>query len=74
VTGLTGAVNVAAGSSHSVAGTSDGLVWIWGLNNHGQLGNGSTGSYEFNPTAVSGLSNIIKVAAGSSHTLAVKSP
>jgi len=76
VTGLTGVVNVAAGGSHSVAATSDGSVWTWGLNDHGQLGNGSSGmgSYEFNPAAVSGLSNIIKVAAGSSHTLAVKSP
>ncbi|MGB4549962.1 MAG: carboxypeptidase regulatory-like domain-containing protein [Syntrophales bacterium] len=74
VTGLTGVVNVAAGGSHSVAATSDGSVWTWGLNDHGQLGNGSAVSYEFNPAAVSGLSNIIKVAAGSSHTLAVKSP
>jgi alpha-tubulin suppressor-like RCC1 family protein len=71
---LTGVVAIAAGSSHSVASTSDGTVWTWGNNLFGQLGNGSTGSYEYTPAAVPGLINIMNIAAGSYHTIAVKSP
>ncbi|MCX6020304.1 MAG: hypothetical protein NTZ05_00950 [Chloroflexi bacterium] len=39
---LTGMIGVAAGNSHSVAVKGDGTVWAWGLNDTGQLGNGST--------------------------------
>jgi alpha-tubulin suppressor-like RCC1 family protein len=39
---LTGVVAVAAGELHSLAQTSDGNVWAWGDNTHGQLGDGTT--------------------------------
>jgi alpha-tubulin suppressor-like RCC1 family protein len=38
VTGLTGVAQVAAGYDHSLALKSDGTVWAWGNNNHGQIG------------------------------------
>jgi alpha-tubulin suppressor-like RCC1 family protein len=35
---------VAAGSSHALALTSDGELWVWGTNSFGQLGSGNTNS------------------------------
>jgi len=37
-----GWVNIASGESHTVAIRSDGMLWVWGNNNQGQLGVGST--------------------------------
>jgi len=38
---LTGVSAIAAGYNHTVAVKSDGTVWAWGRNYHGQLGDGS---------------------------------
>ena len=62
VSGLTGAVAVAAGFSHSLAVKSDGTVWSWGDNIYGELGDGTT-SYRLTPVQVSGLSGVVAVAA-----------
>jgi alpha-tubulin suppressor-like RCC1 family protein len=35
-------VSVAGGQAHSVVLMSDGTVYAWGLNNYGQLGDGTT--------------------------------
>jgi YVTN family beta-propeller protein len=74
VPGLTGVELVAAGGQHSLALKSDGTVWAWGENDHGQVGNGSaTGNDEPTPVLVSGLTGVVAVAAGQFHSLAVKS-
>jgi alpha-tubulin suppressor-like RCC1 family protein len=39
---LSGVIAVAAGDNHSVALRSDGTVWTWGLNDLGQLGQGTS--------------------------------
>jgi len=44
---------IAAGASHACA-IVDGGAWCWGLNDNGQLGNGSSG-YSATPIPVSGL-------------------
>jgi alpha-tubulin suppressor-like RCC1 family protein len=74
VSGLTDVVDVAGGTSHSLAVKSDGTVWSWGFNDVGQLGNGATSSTP-NPIPVqaSGLTDVVAIAAGSHHSLAVKS-
>jgi alpha-tubulin suppressor-like RCC1 family protein len=63
---------IAAGGNHSLALKDDGTVWAWGDNWAGQLGNGNTETYESSPVQVSDLSNITMIAAGESHSLALK--
>ncbi|MFA6285846.1 MAG: chitobiase/beta-hexosaminidase C-terminal domain-containing protein [Opitutaceae bacterium] len=70
---LTGIKAIAAGESHSLAVKSDGTVWGWGYNGNGQLGTGTATTQEMSPVQASGLSGVIAVAAGSSHSLALKS-
>jgi len=51
---------------------SDGTVWVWGGNSHGQLGDGTT-TERHSPVQVVALNDCVAVAAGDSHSLAVKS-
>ncbi|MGJ5814771.1 SBBP repeat-containing protein [Paludibaculum fermentans] len=71
VSGLAGISAVAAGSSHVLALKSDGAVWAWGYNAHGQLGDGTTAD-RTTPAQIGGLSGIVSVAAGSDQSMAVK--
>jgi alpha-tubulin suppressor-like RCC1 family protein len=66
------AVAVSGGWGHSLAIRSDGIVWAWGANWAGQLGDG-TNSRSLAPVVVSGLSDVVAVAAGGDHSLALKS-
>ena len=75
VKGLTNVVQVAAGglpgyAGHSVALTADGSVWTWGYGKSGQLGQGSRTSNP-TPTKVTGLPQIVQVAANGDDTYAV---
>jgi RHS repeat-associated protein len=73
VTGLGGVVAVAAGQYHSIALRNDGSVWAWGYNAAGQLGNYSTANSQM-PVQVQGLpTNIVSIAAGGYHSLALDS-
>jgi len=69
VSGLTDVVAVAAGWGTQYAVRSDGTVWAWGDNSHGQLGNGTTcptgnpGACASNvPVQVSGLTDVVEVS------------
>ncbi|MDC0712095.1 RCC1 repeat-containing protein [Stigmatella sp. ncwal1] len=62
---------VSAGDNHSLALRSDGTVWAWGDNSSGQLGNGTKDPQPVVlPVQVSGLTDVVAVAAGASHSLA----
>jgi alpha-tubulin suppressor-like RCC1 family protein len=70
-------VAVAAGSYYSVALDSSGNVWTWGDNYYGQLGNGTNGNCADNhsvtvPNMLTTISNVIAIAAGDSHTVALR--
>jgi len=39
---LTGIVKIVATGHHCIAETSTGIIWTWGRNSHGQLGDGTT--------------------------------
>ncbi len=47
------------------------VVYVWGQNQYGQLGNGTTNDCP-NPVPVPGLDGVVAVAAGNSHTVALK--
>lgn len=73
-------VQVSAGGYHSLALGSDGYVYAWGLNSHGQLGNNTCGGYTTSPARVrnpnsptnryDGLA-AVQVAGGSVNSMAL---
>lgn len=76
-TALTNITAIATGSSFCIALKSDGTVWAWGQNSSGQLGDGTT-SGRLNPVQVKlnstvVLTNIVAIAAGNQHCIALKS-
>jgi alpha-tubulin suppressor-like RCC1 family protein len=60
VPSIASAVSVIAASNHSLAVTVDGVVWSWGSNSNGQLGDGTTQT-RFAPVAISEANFVWKV-------------
>ncbi len=73
VANASGIIAIAAGFDHSLALKSDGTILAWGQDQYGQLGNDSTKEDQLLPVPVSMASNIVAIAAGNSHSLALKS-
>jgi alpha-tubulin suppressor-like RCC1 family protein len=74
---LTEIIMVSARTYHTLALKRDGTVWAWGRNDYGQLGDGTTvnkntPSQVKGPGGIGFLTNIIAVAAGNNHSLALK--
>ena len=69
VSGLSSGVTaIAAGYGHTCALTNTGGVLCWGINGHGELGDGTTTGRSM-PVAVSGLSSgVTAIAVGYGHT------
>ena len=70
VLGLDDIVGISAGYTHSLAVRSDGTVWSWGANEHGQLGDGTLVSRS-TAVQVVGLTSIVAASAGTYHNLAL---
>lgn len=70
-------VQISTSDSHSLALDEDGNVWGWGLNMYGETGSGSTAEFTVNTpvqskaSASEALGNIVAVAAGQYHSLAL---
>ena len=78
VTGLSGVVDVTAGDKHALALTRDGTVWAWGRRDDGAVGDGDEipkGSLRVvsaaAPVQVPGLRDIVQIASGRLHNLAL---
>lgn len=65
VLSLDDAAQVSAGAYHACVRTTAGGVKCWGLNNFGQLGDGSTRSRMTPPVAIPGLSGVSRLSVGS---------
>lgn len=62
---------ISAGNNHTCALTDAGGVWCWGMNDDGQLGDG-TNTNRSTPVAVVGLTGgVTRLAAGSNYTCAI---
>lgn len=64
---------VSAGSSHSLGLRSDGTLWGWGSNGASTLGLGADVWGSVTPTQIGTDSDWVAIAAGSYHSLALKS-
>ncbi|HBF88775.1 MAG TPA: hypothetical protein DDX39_09050 [Bacteroidales bacterium] len=77
VPNLSNIVSIATKNNHVLALKNDGTVWTWGFNLYGQLGIGTvdTSGCFCNPTPsqVLGLTDVIDIACGSLHSMALKS-
>jgi alpha-tubulin suppressor-like RCC1 family protein len=71
--GVTSWTTVALGQTHTVALGSDGNLYAWGFNNHGQLGNGTTtqDSVPVMVTKPGGVTSWTAVACGAFHNIAI---
>lgn len=67
---LSGIIEIAAGSTHTLALENDGTVWAWGSNRFGQLGRG-TNANSIVPVKIA-IEDVIDIAAGRTHSLALK--
>lgn len=63
---------VSAGADHSMALTSAGVVWTWGQNNDGQLGDG-TETNRASPIKVPGLTGAFGLGGGVNYSVVLHS-
>ena len=62
-------VQVSSGLRFTCALRGEGGIYCWGINNFGQLGNGTLANAAL-PTSVSSINNAAQISAGSSHACA----
>ena len=72
VGGFTDWSQLSTGSSHSLGMRTNGTAWSWGVNGSGQLGNNTTADKSSPVSVVGGFSDWCQVAAGGSHSAAVR--
>ena len=63
---------ISAGGAYSLALKSDGTVWAWGSNRHGELGDGTQTNSTI-PVQVKNLIGVTAIVAGEDRSLALKS-
>ncbi|MFA6961193.1 MAG: fibronectin type III domain-containing protein [Opitutaceae bacterium] len=72
VSGLTGVIAIVGSQDCSLALKSDGTVWAWGYNNYGQFGTNYNPSTSSTPIQSGVIINVVSIAAGDLHVLALK--
>ncbi len=71
VRGLTEATQISSGNDHALALRANGTVVAWGLNDIGQLGDGTTEN-RLIPSPVPGLTDVVAIAVAGSTSLALR--
>lgn len=71
VPGITNAIAVQAGFTHTMVLRDDGTVWSFGDNGDGQLGHSAEMGSVSTPTQVPGLTHVVQLAAGASSSYAL---
>ena len=79
VKGLSDVKAISAGGVFTLALKTDGTVWAWGDNEHGELGNSTIDEsskmksldLKNEPVEVSMLQNVVEISAGNTHAMAV---
>lgn len=72
VAGLSDIVHISAGSESSFAVDAQGVLWAWGRNRYGNLGQGTEDTEAHPaPSSVQGVGEVVMVANGRDHTLAL---
>ncbi|RKH27247.1 chromosome condensation regulator RCC1 [Corallococcus praedator] len=72
VPSLTNAVTAVRGYTHALVLANDNTVWAFGSNGAGQLGDDTTKTASDVPVKVVDLTDVIQVAAGSEHSVALR--
>ena len=72
IPGLSNIVAITAGKYFAAALDKNGQVWTWGGNSYGQLGRQPVGVSLPTPTKIANLENIVAIAAGDNHLLALE--
>jgi alpha-tubulin suppressor-like RCC1 family protein len=74
VSGLPGGIaNISAGGAFCLALASDATIWSWGKNKSFQLGHGSGSSATPTPKQIPNFGNVVSIAGGLNHSVALKS-
>lgn len=71
VEAVSGVRSVATGEIFTLALLEDGSVWGWGRNQSGQVGSGENTNQHDRPMPLDGLADVVHLAAGQEHALAV---
>ncbi|MCI2253885.1 Ig-like domain-containing protein [Domibacillus sp. PGB-M46] len=72
VGGLPAIIAIAAGDQHTLAVDEQGNVWAWGRNAYGQAGKDAMTGNVPKPEKVAGITDVVAVAAGAEHSVALK--
>jgi len=72
VPGASATDTIASGRAFTCAITTDGHVACWGKNAYGQLGHDTSEPFNPTPTLVTGLDEVVSIAAGMAHVCALR--
>ncbi|OEF98131.1 RCC1 domain-containing protein [Desulfuribacillus alkaliarsenatis] len=72
ISGLDNVKEIYAGNNFSMVVKTDGTVYSWGLQENGRLGQGEISENILVPTQIEGLTNVVSLAVGNGHVLALK--
>jgi alpha-tubulin suppressor-like RCC1 family protein len=72
VGGFTDWCQASAGSSHSLGLRSNGVLYAWGVNSNGRLGDGTITSRSSPVSVVGGFTDWCQASAGAAHNLALR--